>query len=151
NGGSTWSQSNTGLPAAPNADVEYFAIDPANHLTVYAGAVAVGAIGGGVFKSVNGGATWVSVGNVGTGLTNLNVFAVAVDPSNPQRIYAGTAAGGVFISADSGVTWTASNSGLTSIDVEALAIDPKNPAIVYAGSAAGVFKSTNYGAAWTSV
>ncbi len=46
-----------------------------------------------------------------TGLTDLFVNAVAVDPMTPTTLYAG--ASGVFKSADGGGSWTASNSGLT--------------------------------------
>jgi photosystem II stability/assembly factor-like uncharacterized protein len=45
---------------------------------------------GGVFKSTNGGANWSAVN---TGLTNLNVYALAI---NPTMLYAGTWYGGAF-------------------------------------------------------
>jgi photosystem II stability/assembly factor-like uncharacterized protein len=46
-----------------------------------------------VFKSTNGGANWSAVN---TGLTNLYVNALAIDPTNPNTLYAGTNGGGVF-------------------------------------------------------
>ena len=43
--------------------------------------------GGGVFKSTNGGGSWTAIN---TGLTNPNVLALAIDPSAPATLYAGT-------------------------------------------------------------
>jgi hypothetical protein len=60
-----------------------------------------------------------------------NVWALAIDPSKPATLYAGTN-GGVFKSADSGRTWRSVLTGL--INVSALAIDPSAPATLYAGS-----------------
>jgi photosystem II stability/assembly factor-like uncharacterized protein len=95
-----------------------------------------------VFKSTDGGATWS-----GTSLGS-TVWALAIDPQNPNILYAGTESfygGGVFKSTDGGATW--SGTSLTRT-VWALAIDPQNPNILYAG-AYGVFKSTDGGATWS--
>jgi hypothetical protein len=46
-----------------------------------------------VFKSTNGGANWSAVN---TGLTNTDVRALAIDPTTPTTLYAGTYGGGVF-------------------------------------------------------
>jgi hypothetical protein len=78
-----------------------------------------------VFKSTDGGATWSS-----TSLTR-TVWALAIDPQNPNILYAGTERWGrVFKSTDGGATW--SGTSLTRT-VWALAIDPQNPNILYAG------------------
>jgi hypothetical protein len=52
---------------------------------------------GGVFKSANGGATWSA-----TGAGPTNVLALAIDPLNPNTLYAGTYGGGVFKSTNGG-------------------------------------------------
>jgi uncharacterized repeat protein (TIGR01451 family) len=79
------------------------------------------------------------------------VYALAIDPSTPATVYAGTAVGGAFKSTDSGGSWTAVNAGLTNLAVMALAIDPSRPATLYAGTnGGGVFKSTNSGGTWTA-
>ena len=49
------------------------------------------------------------------------VNALAIDPSNPATLYAGTERGGVFKSTNGGSSWTAVNSGLTITFVPALA------------------------------
>src|SRR5438128_379966 len=46
-------------------------------------------------------------------LTGGDVGALAVDPSNPSIVYAGTYKGGVFKSTDGGQTWSPRNTGFT--------------------------------------
>jgi hypothetical protein len=50
--------------------------------------------------------------------------ALAVDPANPAKLYAGTSGGGVFKSTNRGASWPVLNTGLTNRSVNALAIDP---------------------------
>ena len=88
--------------------------------------------------------TWSAINS---GLTNTQVYALAVDRSNPNIIYAGTN-GGVFKTIDWGSNWSAINSGLTSTHVWALAIDPSNTSVLYAGTEEGLFKSTDGGRNW---
>ena len=71
------------------------------------------------------------------------IGALAIDPTSPSTLYAGTSGGGVFKSTNSGTSWSAVNSGLTNTNVRALAIDPTTPSTLYAGtSAGGVFAIT---------
>lgn len=77
------------------------------------------------------------------------VDVIAVDPSNPDRIYEASAAGGVFRSADRGAHWTRASNGLTDPICFALAIDPKTSDTLYAGCSLGVFRSVDRGAHWT--
>ena len=90
--------------------------------------------------------TWSAINS---GLTNTQVYALAIDPTNPNIIYAGTN-GGVFKSTDWGGNWSAINSGLTNTHVWALAIDPSNPSIIYAGTTGGVYKSADGGGHWSA-
>ena len=84
--------------------------------------------------------------------SNLNpIFALAIDPTRPATLYAGTFQG-VFKSTNSGATWAAANTGLTNVDVRALAMDPTTTATLYAGAYdGGVFKSTDSGGSWVAV
>ena len=90
-------------------------------------------MGGGVQEHQHG--SWAAINHV----TNLAVFALAIDPTNPSTLYAGTT-GGVFKSTDMGVSRAAINH-VTNLAVFALAIDPTNPSTFYAGTTfGGVFK-----------
>lgn len=90
-------------PAATRIDT--VAIDPRAPGTLYAGAgdgtSDSGGGDAGVFKSTDGGVTWSSLPGP---LDWVLVDALAIDPSNPARLYAGTFswdfASGVFKSAD---------------------------------------------------
>jgi len=57
------------------------AIDPVNPTTVYAGER-------GVYKSGNGGATWITLN---TGLIDTYVDTLAIDPTTPTTLYVGLA------------------------------------------------------------
>lgn len=94
------------------------------------------------------------------GPTGGDIRSLAIDPSTPQMIYAGTDGGGIFKTTNGGTHWSViSASGLTGtfIQVLSLAIDPATTQTVYAGtwnktSASGsVFKSTNGGSSWSAV
>jgi photosystem II stability/assembly factor-like uncharacterized protein len=87
NGGATWTTMNAGLTPyvcikcyTPYA-VQSLVVDPRRG-TLY----AVSAAGGGILKSRDGGSTWVPINN---GLAGANTLAL--DPSNPSRLYAGGA------------------------------------------------------------
>ncbi len=105
-----------------------------------------------MFKTTNGGANWAAAN---TGLANLGVLSLAIDPATPSTVYAGTG-GGVFKTTNGGASWAAANTGLTtnpivfSLEVNSLAIDPATPSTVYAGTVGGVFKTTNGGANWAA-
>ncbi|MBI3914647.1 MAG: DUF1080 domain-containing protein [Chloroflexi bacterium] len=104
--------------------------------------------GGGVFKSTNGGRSWLPV-NQGLEPVRLNMLALAVHPRDPNIVYVGTLDGGVFKTTDGGGTWSKSTQGIPVPEIRALAIDPSNPEVVYAGSEnAALFKSVDGGKNW---
>jgi len=63
----------------------------------------------------------------------LQVLALAIDPTAPSTIYAGTYGGGVFRSTDGGDTWTPVNKGLVNPYISDLALDPRGAGTLYAG------------------
>jgi photosystem II stability/assembly factor-like uncharacterized protein len=149
NGGANWKAVSSGLPSSPT--VWSLAIDPKTPTTLYAGAataiVDTDGTPGGVYKSTNGGASWVFSG---LPVTNSTISSLAINPSNPKTIYAGVLSDGdVYKSTNGGESWTKVNSG--SRMITCLAINTKNPQIIYAGSYSGVYKSTNGGTSWTKV
>jgi photosystem II stability/assembly factor-like uncharacterized protein len=149
--------------------IRSLAIDPAHPATLYAGvddgsaALAVAQLGQGstgLFKSTDGGATWTN-----TGFTRSAVNLLAIDPSNPNTIYASTEGHygdskgfqGLFKSLDGGGKWQAINNRLESvigsrlITSTALKIDPANPNVLYLGTVnSGVFRSVDGGATWSA-
>jgi photosystem II stability/assembly factor-like uncharacterized protein len=118
------------------------AVDPLNSAILYAGTAE-----GGVFKTIDGGASWSSA-NVG--LSGTGVEAIAIDGQNPDVLYAASAAG-VFRSADAGSSWMSANEGITST-VNVIRIDPTDSSIVYAGTfGGGIFKTTDQGQTWAAM
>lgn len=80
------------------------------------------------------------------------IQSIAVDPTSPSIVYAGTEAGGVLKSTDGGATWAPAAAGLGPgvANVQALLIDPTNPQAVLAGTLNdSVYRSSNGGASWS--
>jgi len=105
----------------------------------------------GVFRSPDGGATWISPTDPIKASTEITAFAF--DPSKPSTAYAGSAYSGVLKSEDRGETWRIiDGTGDRPQAVSALTLDPASPANLYAGSYAGVlgalYKSSDGGNTW---
>ena len=111
----------------PGADSEGIAVDPTDSNTVY-----LASYGGGVAKSVDGGANWVERNQ---GITNRSVWAVAIDPLNTSIVYAG-GAGGMYRSTDGGGQWVRA-SGPSSIN--AISIDSLGGGTIYGASLGQAF------------
>jgi photosystem II stability/assembly factor-like uncharacterized protein len=114
----------------------------------------------GLFKSTDGGASWVRLGSgyPSSAPSNANIFfnqvinVVIVDPANNLTVYLASNSG-LFVTTDGGFNWT---KGVAPAgDVRSLVFDPTSPAaarILYAGiTGSGVFQSTDGGLHWTPV
>ncbi len=97
-----------------------------------------------VYKSADGGTSWLDV--TGAVTTSMSVDALAVDPLNPLKAYAGTA-WAVFRTTDGGASWQ-KNSGIAF--ASALAVDGRQPNTVYAGYDKVVYKSSDGGVTWVA-
>ncbi|HEV8718140.1 MAG TPA: hypothetical protein VGX03_35655 [Candidatus Binatia bacterium] len=101
-------------------------------------------------------AATASPGHWTTGLSGNPIYALAVDPSNPEVVYAG-GHGGIFKSTDGGITWTFFHVGSPDISmVHHLTIDPQNSVYLYASTASDfgggrLFKSTDGGESWSLI
>lgn len=110
------------------------------------GMLYTGSLGNGMYRSADGGATWVPINN---NLTTSDILAVVTDPTNSLVVYAGTGIGGIFKTVDGGANWQSINVGLGSQDIRALAIDPLSGQTIYAATGdRGIYRSTNGGATW---
>ncbi len=92
------------------------------------------------------GSTWETSGPDGA-----SVIALAMAPSDPSILYAGTSAGGVFVSTDGAAHWT--RRGVRGLAmVRAIAVHPTDPRIAYVGSnGAALAKTTDGGVSWTEL
>ncbi len=83
------------------------------------------------------------------------VVEVAIDPANPDTIYAATGSGGVWRSDDGGQHWILPGDGMVSRPIEWIEVDPGNPATIWAGldnpGHAGLWRSLDRGKTWAAV
>ena len=141
------------------------AVHPTDPMTVYIGAAA-----GSIWKTTNGGTSWA---NVGDNLASLSYGAIAIDPNNPNIVYAGAGetmylfnvylygGKGVYKSTDAGASWVNITNGFGSTthfsDME---VSPHNSNIIFAALGSGYFysafpgnegvwRSSDAGSTWT--
>jgi len=125
-----------------------------------------GAVGGGIWKTTDGGLMWTPIFD---DQHVASIGAIAVAPSDPNVVYAGTgeadirsslsSGDGIYKSTDAGKTWR--NMGLRdSKQIGRILVHPKNPDIVYVAVLGhaygpnperGVFRSTDGGQSWQRV
>ncbi len=114
---------------------------------------------GQLYRSDNGGQSWQLVSNNMLSVILvpqdpdslvLATYSMALDPTNPDKIFVGFYGGALAISNDGGQTWTLSASGMIpEAMVSAIEVDANNPAVVYAGTLnAGVYLSLDGGQTW---
>ncbi len=142
-GGATWISHTDSLPTL---GVSAIVIDYANPNTIFIGTGdrdAGDAPGMGVFKSTNGGVSWIPWN---TGMGNKTVGRLIQHPTNNQVLLAATN-GGVFKSTNAGANWTLIIAG----DFKNIVFKPNDPAIVYAAASGNFFRSTNGGTTFTQV
>jgi hypothetical protein len=79
-----------------------------------------------VFKSTNAGASWTGLPGTGSNkLPDIPVHAIAVDPTQPGRLYLGTDLG-VFVSVDGGLNWAQENTQFPGTVTEQLVVSGAN-------------------------
>jgi photosystem II stability/assembly factor-like uncharacterized protein len=135
-GGASWSVLNVPAPLGSQRVFD-IAIDPHNPTTVYTIEGGLYAPVG-LFKSVDGGHTWLQLSQLGG--------VIALDPVTPGTLYVAKSGGGIVKSVDSGETWNLPQSGFFPLGISAMVIDPVNPTIIYVGTNGdGVFESRDAG------
>jgi len=171
-GGITWSHS--GLAGSDR--IGRIAVDPANSNRVFAAATGNLFVAGGtrgLYRTTDGGTTWQLVLAGANGTTG--AVDVALDPSNPNRVYAvmwdqirrpsgrvyGGVGSGVYRSTDGGSTWVRLGGGLpaagTNLGRMGIAVARSSPLRLYAiavdtsGDFTGFWTTTNGGDSWTRI
>ena len=170
--GETWTPL---MDREPTAVVEALAIAPSDAKIIYVGTGQVAprydvASGRGVYRSNDGGKTWLSLGLEETRA----IGRILVDPKNPDVVlvaalghfFGPNPARGVFRSQDGGKTWARTLFVTPDTGVVDLAWDPDRPSVVYAaawqartfpwlsyfqpivGPGSGLYKSTDGGKTW---
>ena len=136
--------------------------EPGNPMVSY-----VGAASGGIFKTDDGGVSWLSIFDK---QDNSSIGALAIAPTNVAHIWAGTGetflirpahaiGNGVYKSIDTGKTWT--NMGLQkTARISRVIVNPVNENIVYVAALGnthttqqerGVYKTTDGGKTWDRI
>jgi photosystem II stability/assembly factor-like uncharacterized protein len=125
-----------------------------------------GAVGGGVWKSINAGRTWSPVFD---GQPIASIGAIGVAPSNPNIVYVGSGeadmrsqisyGNGIYKSTDAGRTWR--HVGLDDTrQIGRVLVDASNPDIVFVAALGhayganpdrGIYRSRDGGATWQKV
>jgi photosystem II stability/assembly factor-like uncharacterized protein len=122
-------------------------IRPVRRVKVTPGGVVYACAGGGVFRSSDGGATWQGL-NRGLPELGRSVQALEIDPSRPERMFAGLDQG-LYRTTNGGARWTPVGGAALAGGVIDVAVSPAAPQTVYAATTAGVVRSFDGGATWS--
>lgn len=166
-GGDTWSPLRVGFPPLMtfglSAPISALAVHPERPDLVLAGVglereygtVGERTVGGRIFRSTDGGASWTAVDLPGgEEARRLAVISLQFDPRDPEVVYA-TTQRGLFVSEDAGASWQTLGSGLEGYATTFLALrrdDPQALLLGYSNSArkrGGVLSSSDGGRTWT--
>ncbi|MEO9570701.1 MAG: T9SS type A sorting domain-containing protein [Polaribacter sp.] len=128
------------------------AIDPNNPNRWY-----VGSVGGGVWLTEDGGASWSSLTDFQ--IPNLATSTIVISPTNINTLYVGTgepfgnlgriSGSGVFKTIDGGATWQHLTATITFGDVGRIIINPTDENNVLIATSEGIFRTTDGGTTWT--
>lgn len=147
---SSWQQIG---PANVGGRTRVIRFDPTNPQVMYIAAVA-----GGVWKSVNAGASWTPLSDLAP---NLAISSMVIDRTNPMRIFVGTGEGvfnadavrgnGIYVSTNGGTDFERLSSTNTAdfLYVNDLVQSPNDANTLYAVTRTGAFISRDSGATWT--
>ena len=138
------------------------AVNPKNIDEIFVGSVSdpsvftdVALRGVHLFKSKDGGETWITIGEGLPFTSNSSIRDIQISPSEPNIIYLGLSekeavdGNGIWKSIDGGDNWKRASNGMPdSNSVQALYIHPDNSDLVVAGTNYGIFITTDGGLNW---
>jgi photosystem II stability/assembly factor-like uncharacterized protein len=146
-GGLSWEVTNGGAPLDGNPMLA-MTISQQNSDVVYAASAPLVNRRAGVFRTTNGGATWV---NITANLPDRFPTDLTVDPTNDAIVYitfSGFGAAHVFKSDNGGATWQDIGAALPDVPTSAVIVDPLFTDHLYVGNDIGVYVSTDGGRSW---
>ncbi len=119
------------------------AVEPVSQQLIY-----VGSPDGGLWKSTNGGSSWIPLGD---DFNNMEIWGISIDPSNTNIVYVGNSTGELFKSTDGGSTFSLiMDQGAGRVFT--ILVHPTNSNIMHvAVRSYGLFRTTNGGSSWTEV
>lgn len=147
-GGATWTQLSGGLPLASDGLGRIgIGIAPSNSRIIYATVDAK--VGGGIYKSEDGGDSWKLINTDYRLWGRGGDFAeIRVHPKDPNTLFVGNIAS--YRSDDGGLTWTSIKGAPGGDDYHRIWINPKNPSIMIFAADQGATVTVNGGKTWSS-
>jgi photosystem II stability/assembly factor-like uncharacterized protein len=102
-----------------------------------------------IYKTRDEGRTWEKMSG---GMSHSRVITIAIDPSYPATLYAGTKGDAVYKSYDGGHSWVAQKTGLDDVTITSvvnhLVFEPTDVNHLFAATTMGIFESLNGGETW---
>jgi uncharacterized repeat protein (TIGR01451 family) len=154
--GATWDSIANGFPSGYSGGV--MAIAPGNSAILYAGPRTISAMeggprGAGLYRSSDGGDNWLPA-NIG--IEQSLVESIAVDPIDPDIVYAQLMYAGLMKTTNGGASWKAVSWSPDHAIATGIGFDPKQPNIMYVVGTgidrnAQVARSLDGGTTWQSL
>ncbi|MFL6569638.1 MAG: WD40/YVTN/BNR-like repeat-containing protein [Chthoniobacterales bacterium] len=116
-----------------------------------ANTILIGTNAGRMLRVNWNGATWTKT--ILTSPAARYISCIAVDPSNPQRIwvtFSQIGGGTVFRSNNGGSSWTNCTGTLPPIPINSIVVDPADYQRVWVAADVGVYQTLNLGSTWAS-
>ncbi|MEK9138784.1 MAG: T9SS type A sorting domain-containing protein, partial [Bacteroidota bacterium] len=148
NAGSSWSIVGGGFPSNdPTMGRIALAIARSNPQIIYALTAYANGNSRGLYKSTDGGTTWILINASVAGSSNYAWFnrTIAVSPMNPDILFCGGLS--MEYSANGGTSF--SFVAASHVDQHAVTFAPSNSSYIAIGNDGGVDYSTNGGASWS--
>ena len=147
NGGTTWVRYGNGVtPGSIPGSVgshSYIWFDTGNSSVLYLASVSLDAAANHLWKSSNGGSSFVALDGPGSGLPfGIPYHCIQNDPSNSSRLFAGNDFG-LYVSENGGGTWTRHGLGLPMVAVRDIYIAPDGSFLRAATFGRGVWEITS--------
>ena len=93
--GANWSRRGGNLPYG---DFTSILVNPRNGDEVFVGnAYQTGEIGGGVYRTIDGGTTWARIDPKERRVPSQRIWALALDPHNQNTLFVGSHSAGVYV------------------------------------------------------